>query len=200
VPAIGVTGGVGTGKSSFLRAFVKQMACDVFDADACVHELLAGDLAVLTDIRSTFGGRVFAPDGSFSRPAMRDLAFHDEEVRRKLEAILHPAVYARWKPMAVAARESSRVLLLDIPLLYETSAEVDCDRVLVVACAPGTQRERLLQKRGLAPELIERMIEAQLDLAAKVDRADHVVWNDGSPSALDEQARLFAAFLRETYG
>jgi dephospho-CoA kinase len=200
VPAIGITGGVGTGKSSFVRAFVNHMPCDGFDADACVHELLAGDADVLSQIRAVFGAGVFAADGSFDRAAMRELAFRDSTARRRLEGILHPAVHARWQPRAAAARASRAVLLLDIPLLYETGAESECDHVLVVACDPGTQRERLLQKRGLAPALIERMIEAQLDLAAKVDRADHVVWNDGSPLALDEQACLFAAFLREIYG
>ena len=199
MPAIGVTGGVGTGKSSFVRAFVGQMACTVFDADACVHELLEKDAAVLERIRSEFGDSVFAPGGSFSRTAMRELAFHDPEARKRLEGILHPAVRERWQPLASAARTSREIVLLDIPLLYETGAESECDRVLVIACSPTTQRDRLLQKRGLAPELIERMIGAQLDLAVKVNRADHVVWNDGSPTALDEQARLFAAFLRELY-
>jgi dephospho-CoA kinase len=195
VPVVGITGGVGTGKSSFVRAFVSHMSCDVFDADACVHETLAGDAGVLARIRAVFGDAVFAANGSFDRVAMRELAFRDSTARRRLEDILHPAVRARWQPRVAMARASGRVLLLDIPLLYETGAESECDRVLVVACHPGTQRERLLQNRGLAPALIERMIEAQLDLAAKVERADHVVWNDGSPLALDEQACLFAAFL-----
>jgi dephospho-CoA kinase len=176
------------------------MPCEHFDADACVHELLAGDGEVLERIRADFGDGVFACDGSFDREAMRKLAFRDLDARHRLEAILHPVVHARWQPRAAAARSSSTVLLLDIPLLYETSAESECDRVLAVACSPATQRERLLRNRGLALELIERMIEAQLDLAAKVDRADHVVWNDGSPLALNDQACLFAAFLRETYG
>lgn len=88
----------------------------------------------------------------------------------------------------------------DIPLLYETGIELEFDRVLVVTCSPAIQRERLRENRSLAPDLIESIISAQSDLLAKVARADHVVWNDGSPSALDAQARIFATYLRELYG
>ncbi len=200
MPAIGITGGVGTGKSSFLRALLEHWPAEAFDADRCVHELLAADAALLAKIRETFGGAVFAEDGTLHRPALREIVFADDTARRALEGLIHPAVRDAWMLRARAARGAGRRLCLDIPLLYETGGEVECDRVVVIACAPTTQRARLTANRGLAPALIERMIEAQLDLAVKVSRADHVVWNDGSATALDEQARLFAAYLRDLYG
>jgi dephospho-CoA kinase len=201
VPAIGITGGVGTGKSSFLHALLQQLPAESFDADRCVHELLAGDKSVGERVKQTFGAQVAAADGSLNRQALRDIVFADDAARHTLEEIIHPAVRQKWEPSAKAARDNPRTLLyLDIPLLYETGTEAFCDRVVVIACSGEVQRNRLRLNRGLAPELIERMIGAQLDLAAKVSRAEHVVWNDGSPSALDEQACLFAAHLRDLYG
>jgi dephospho-CoA kinase len=201
VPAIGITGGVGTGKSSFLHALLQQLPAESFDADRCVHELLAGDAAVRERIKQAFGEQVVASDGSLNRQALRDIVFVDDSARRTLEEIIHPEVRQRWQPLAKAARDTPRTFAyLDIPLLYETGSEAFCDRVVVIACSGEVQRNRLRLNRGLAPELIQRMIGAQLDLAAKVSRAEHVVWNDGSPSALDEQACLFAAHLRDLYG
>lgn len=139
-------------------------------------------------------------DGTLDRVALREIVFRDEDARRRLERLIHPRVRAIWQPQAAANRGPGPIHLFDIPLLYETHIESEFDRVLVVACSPEIQRRRLRENRGLALELIERMISAQSDLLAKAARADHVVWNDGSPTALDAQARLFAAYLRENYG
>jgi dephospho-CoA kinase len=200
VPAIGITGGVGTGKSSFLCALLEHWPAESFDADRCVHQLLAADVPLRGKIRATFGDEVFAADGTLDRAALRAIVFADDAARRTLEELVHPAVRDAWVPRARKARGSGPRLCLDIPLLYETGGQAECDRVVVIACAPAIQRARLAANRGLAPGLIERMISAQLDLAVKVTRADHVVWNDGSATALDEQARLFAAHLRDLYG
>jgi dephospho-CoA kinase len=200
VPAIGITGGVATGKSSFARAFLEHWTAEFFDADACVHELLAGDPELLQDIRMIFGDGVIASDGTFDRAAMREIAFNDASARGRLESLIHPRVRARWLPKAQAARGAGGRFVADIPLLFETGAEEECDLVVVVACSPGVQRSRMQLNRGLAPTLIDRIIESQLEQAAKISRADYVVWNDGSPAVLEEQARLLAATLRERYG
>jgi dephospho-CoA kinase len=191
---------VATGKSSFTRVLLQHWPAEFFDADACVHELLANDCELLEEIRVSFGESVIGADGAFDRAAMRGIAFNDPTARGRLEALIHPRVRARWQPKAEAARSSGGRFVADIPLLFETGSEVECDKVAVVACSPQVQRTRMQLNRGLAPELIERMIESQLDLAAKMSRADYVVWNDGSPAALEEQARLFAATLRDLYG
>lgn len=200
MPAIGITGGVATGKSSFTRVFLQYWPAEFFDADACVHELLAGDRELIEEIWKEFGDKVIAANGSFNRVAMREVAFADSTARGRLEALIHPRVRDRWLSKAQAARGSGSRFVADIPLLFETNAETECDRVLVVACSPQVQRSRMQLNRGLAPALIERMIGSQLDLVAKMSRADYVVWNDGSPAALEEQARLFAATLRDLYG
>lgn len=200
MPAIGITGGVATGKSSFTRVFLQHWPAEFVDADACVHELLAEDQRLLAEIREEFGTNIISPDGTFDRKAMREIAFNDPSARSRLEALIHPRVRERWLPEAQAARGGGPRFVADIPLLYETGAEVEFDRVIVVACSPAVQRSRMQLNRGLAPALIDRIIGSQLDLAAKMSRADYVVWNDGSPAALEEQARLFAATLRDLYG
>jgi dephospho-CoA kinase len=131
---------------------------------------------------------------------LRAVVFQDDDVRRQLEALIHPRVSATWKPEAARVKGTKEIRFFDIPLLYETKAEAHFDRVLVVACSPAVQRLRLQENRSLASDLIERIIRAQFDLLAKVVAADQVVWNDGSPAALDAQARLFAAYLHHYYG
>jgi len=200
VPAIGITGGVATGKSSFTRVFLEHWPAEFFDADACVHELLAQDRELLDEIRQEFGTGVISADGAFDRAAMREIAFADATARGRLEALIHPRVRSIWLPKAQAARAGKGRFVADIPLLFETGGEGECDQVVVVACSPSVQRSRMQLNRGLAPGLIERIIGSQLDLAAKMSRANYVVWNDGSPAALEEQARLCAATLRDLYG
>lgn len=200
MPVLGITGGIATGKSSFLRVLLGHRPADVFDADRCVHDLLASDPALQTQLRAAFGEAIFAADGSLSRAALREIVFHDENARHRLEGLLHPLVRDRWMAEAADARAVGSWLLVDIPLLYETGAGAQFDRVIVVACSPQTQRRRMRDERGLASALIERMLDAQLDLATKAAQADHVVWNDSTSAALDEQARLLAAWLRQRYG
>jgi dephospho-CoA kinase len=200
VPVLGITGGIATGKSSFTRALLEHCPADLFDADCCVHGLLAQDAALHLQLRAAFGDAIFTATGELSRPALRDIVFRDDQARRRLESLVHPLVRELWAARAVRARETGSWLLVDIPLLYETGAEGQFDRVIVVACAPQTQRRRLSDERGLASALIERMIATQLDLATKAARADHVIWNDSTSGALSEQARLLAAWLRQFYG
>ena len=200
MPVVGITGGIATGKSSFVRTLLSHQPAELFDADRCVQEMLASDARLHAQLRSTFGDTIFAPDGSLDRAALREIVFQDDPARRQLESLVHPAVRDRWTAQAAACRSAGSWLLVDIPLLYETGSEAQFDRVIVVACSPQIQRRRLREERGLASALIERMIAAQIDLAAKTARADPVVWNDSTLSTLDEQARLLAAWLRQCYG
>jgi dephospho-CoA kinase len=131
------------------------------------------------------------------RPTLRSIVFADPDKRKALEAILHPAIRRAWLDLAHTVRSEQRKpwLAVDIPLLFETSAESHFDEIIVVACSPQTQMSRLIDNRHFAPGLAESMIASQLPLAAKVERADFVVWNDGSREALDTQAGLIALHL-----
>lgn len=201
MPILGLTGGIATGKSTFARRFLHELPeVRYFDSDACVHDLLAGDDGVRESILSAFGPEAIGDDHRPSRNKLRTIVFLSDERRKILESILHPAVRAAWTERALHARATGEWLLIDIPLLYETGAQEEFDRIIVVACPPETQRKRLISERGLALELAERIMAAQLDVGVKTQRADHVIWNDSTVSNLDGQTRLLAAWLKQHFG
>jgi dephospho-CoA kinase len=199
LPVIGLTGGVASGKSSASQILIEELASQFFDADCCVHDLLASDDTVRDAIVAAFGPAVCDPSGRPDRAALRDQVFADSARRRVLEDILHPAVRARWMALAASARAAGAWLLVDIPLLYETGAETHFDRTIVVACHRRTQLLRLTENRGLAPAMAARIINSQFDLGEKTQKADHVIWNDSTVSNLDGQCRLLAAWLRRRF-
>ncbi|MCB1232011.1 MAG: dephospho-CoA kinase [Verrucomicrobiae bacterium] len=195
--SIALTGGVATGKSSATKR-LKTIWTDsaaFFSADEAVHELLT-TTQIKTKITAVFGERVIDDDGEVSRSQLRQIVFRDESLRRKLEGILHPEVQA----MASRAEESAlenhkQFLVYEIPLLYEVDSPVTRQKDVVVAASQQTQRQRLSEKRGLETEVIEMIIGAQLPIETKMARADHVIWNDGTESELEEQVILLAELL-----
>jgi len=167
----------------------------VFDADAVARELVAEDFQVQDAIVRQFGNAMLTAEGIIDRGLLRENVFGDNAQRKALEAILHPVIRARWTVEAQAARRTGAWLLLDIPLLYETGAESECDVVVVVACQEETQRARIVSRRGLTPEMAGKIIATQTSLASKAARADYMVWNDAPEARLEEQAELFAGYL-----
>ena len=200
MPAIGITGGIATGKSTLTRTLLRELPAEVFDADQCAHELLAGDPVVQAAVREKFGPSVFTTDGRPDRAALRERVFSDEAARVQLEEILHPMIREQWTKLAAIAKSGKKWLCFDIPLLYETGIEAYFDRVIVVACSSATQRQRLSAARGLSDDIADRIIAAQLDLREKVSRCHHLIWNDSTPASLDRQATLLANWLRQRYG
>lgn len=200
MPVLGVTGGIATGKSSSVEALLRHLPAEVFDADRFVHQLLAGDETIISAVRQAFGNEVFDAEGRVSRTRLGEMVFAKEGFRKSLEAILHPVVRTRWMALAKKYRESNAWALVDIPLLFETGAESHFDRTLVVACSPATQKARLRDRRGLSVAMIEKIIGAQLPLSAKVNKADHIIWNDHTVSCLDRQAGLLARWLISYHG
>jgi dephospho-CoA kinase len=200
VPVIGLTGGVATGKSTFAGLLRRELPMmELFDSDRCVHDLLAADDATRDAIAATFGPKALDAAGRPDRAALREIVFADESRRRALEAILHPVVRAKWQALARRSREAGGWLLVDIPLLYETGAQGEFDRVIVVASQPETQLRRMIHERGLAPGVASKIISAQLEIGAKTQLADHVIWNDSTVPNLDGQTRLLAAWLRRRF-
>jgi dephospho-CoA kinase len=119
--------------------------------------------------------------------------FADPEKKLALEQILHPRIRGQWALEAERRRNSTEIFLADIPLLYETGGETLCDRVAVVACSPRVQLERLMTRSTLERTGAEQMIAAQMPLAEKMRRADHVVWNNGPLASLTAQAEMLVA-------
>ena len=196
MPAIGVTGGISTGKSTFMNCLRHLFPEAIFfDADVMARELARQDKNVLAEIRKTFGGGVFTESGELNRGALRGIVFEAPEKRRQLEQILHPPIRRHWSREAEKHRQSNQYFFADIPLLYETGGERLCDRVVVVACSKKIQLRRLMQRTGLDRNPAEAIISAQMPLSEKVKLANHVIWNNGPESLLAEQA----AFLTDIW-
>ncbi len=189
MPAIGVTGGISTGKSTFMKCLRRLLPdATFFDADVMARELTHQDKNILAEIRKTFGDAVFTENGELNRGALRAIVFMASEKRRQLEQILHPPIRRRWSREAEKHRQSSQYFFADIPLLYETGGETLCDRVVVVACSEEIQMERLMQRTGLNRNAAGAIIAAQMPLSEKIKLGDHVVWNNGPEMLLTEQA------------
>lgn len=184
---LALTGGPASGKSTFARHLRRLHPFEFFDADACVHELLDTDVAIIAEIAGEFGTSVLADGNRVHRPALRRVVFADPAARRRLENLVHPAVRARWQELRSDCLRSGKNLLADIPLLFETSAEGHFEATVVVAASPQTQRERL-SGRGLDQATIEGLLASQLPMSEKVSRATAVIWNDGTEAALGRQA------------
>jgi dephospho-CoA kinase len=198
MPAIGITGGISTGKTSFVNCLRELLPeAHFFDADTAARELADKDAEVRGFIEKEFGPAVYSTSGDLNREAVRAIVFADAEKKRALEQILHPRIRRQWSLEAEGHRNSTELFFADIPLLYETGGETLCDRVVVVACSPGLQLERLVARTGLERAEAQQMIEAQMPLSEKISRADHVVWNNGGREVLKEEARLLVEFWQE---
>ena len=193
MPAIGITGGISTGKTTFVNCLRELLPeAKFFDADAMARELTHHDQAVLSKICEKFGNDVFDANGQLNRSALRTMVFQAPEKRRELEQILHPPIRQHWSREAEQHRQSNEYFFADIPLLYETGGEKLCDRVVVVACSEEVQMQRLMMRTGLDRNSATAIIAAQISLGAKMKRADHVVWNNGPRGLLTEQARFLS--------
>jgi dephospho-CoA kinase len=197
MPAIGITGGIATGKSTFVEYLRELLSgATFFDADEAAHELLNRP-EVQKQIRREFGGQVFSTAGDLNRTKLRAIVFADATKKRALERILHPRIRRQWRTEAKEHRNSPTFFFADIPLLYETGGEEWCERVVVVACSRKVQLDRLAKRISLKESEAEQMINSQMDLEEKIKRADHVVWNNGDRATLMKQAKSLVVFWQE---
>jgi dephospho-CoA kinase len=169
-----------------------QPVAAFFDADEAAHALL-NQPDVENQIRHDFGAEVFSRGGDLNRTKLRAIVFADATKKLALEQILHPRIRRQWRTKAKEHRNSPEFFFADIPLLYETSGETLCDRVVVVACSEKVQLARLRKRMSVRNAEAKQMINSQLPLDEKIRRADHVVWNNGDRTSLVEQARLLIA-------
>jgi len=197
MPAIGITGGIATGKTAFCDC-LREILPDAgfFNADEAARTLV--DVPeVRKEIRRAFGPGVFSVAGDLNRDRLRTIVFADATKRRLLERILHPRIRRQWRGEARRHRNSPDFFIADIPLLYEAGGEVLCDRVVVVACSYKVQLTRLAQRMSLKEAEAEQMIRSQMPLEEKTRRADHVVWNNSHRAVLAEQAQFLAALWQQ---
>ena len=176
---IGLTGGIGSGKSTVAAMLVDCGACLV-DTDAIAHALTAPGGAALDALAREFGPQIIAADGSMDRARMRALAFGDASARRRLEAILHPMI--GHEALRQAGQAGPRPVVFDVPLLSAASPwRQRVDRLLVVDCREGTQVRRVVQRSGWTEEQVRRVIAQQVPRAARRAIADSVIFNDELP-------------------
>jgi dephospho-CoA kinase len=195
MPAIGITGGISTGKTSFCKCLREIVpAATFFDADQAARELAGHDPQVRDLIGREFGAAIFSASGDLNRAQMRSIVFADADKKRALEQILHPRIRRQWSLEAERRRNSADLFFADIPLLYETGGETLCDSVVVVACSPSVQLERLVARTHLDRSAAEQMIRSQMPLAEKIRRADHIAWNNGARAVLAAQAGLLVQY------
>ncbi len=185
VTSIGLTGGIGSGKSTVATLLVAQGATLV-DTDAIAHGLTAAFGPAMPALRQRFGNAVAGPDGALDRAQMRNLVFADPQAKRALEAILHPMIGAEAMRQAGAATAGGRdgVVVFDVPLLTESSPwRARCQRILVVDCRAETQVARVMARSGWSALQVERVIALQASREARRAIADAVIFNDGLTTA-----------------
>jgi dephospho-CoA kinase len=187
---IGLTGGIGSGKST-VSALLAARGAVIVDADRIAREVVEPGTPGLARVVETFGEGVLAADGSLDRAALAALVFADPEARRQLDAIVHPLVRARATELAVAAPPDA-VVVHDVPLLVETDQASSYDLVLVVEADPTTRVSRLVQ-RGLTAEDARARIAVQASDEQRRAVADVVLDNSGGPEQLAEQVDRFWA-------
>ena len=183
---IGLTGGIGMGKST-AAALLADKGIPVVDTDVLARQVVEPGQPALLEIAQAFGGELIAADGTLRRDALATIVFTDEAKRRQLEEILHPKIRERWLECLAqwqAAGKPAGVVV--IPLLFETGAEKEFDRILCTACTATTQMQRLTA-RGWSEEQSRQRIASQWPTQRKIDLSQSVVWTEVSREIHSEQ-------------
>jgi dephospho-CoA kinase len=192
---VGLTGGIGSGKTAAADAFA-ALGTEVVDTDLLAHRLSAAGQPGFAAIRRAFGGRVVGPTGELDRSALRKLVFANAASRAELEGILHPLIRAE------AAREVRRWRgaygIVVVPLLLEREGiRSIVERILVVDCPEEEQVRRVIARSALAPEEVRAIMATQLDRAQRLAAADDVIDNSGPAAAIAPQVRALDRRYRE---
>lgn len=187
---IGLTGSVASGKST-VAGWIAERGIAVHDADSAVHSLLAADGAAVSDIIARFGTSVLADDGGIDRKKLGNHVFEHPQDRKILESILHPMVRQnRNQFLADHRRFGSKIVVLDVPLLFETGGDALCDYVVVVHAGEDTIRRRALARPGMTENKLAGILKTQMPASEKCQRADFVLDTDLSPEVT--QQHLFS--------
>ena len=174
---VGLTGGVGMGKSTAAQ-LLRSRGAAVVDTDDLARQVVEPGQPALAEVREAFGAEIVGPDGRLRRDELARRVFADPAARQRLEALLHPPIRALWRAQVETWRAEGRPLaVIVIPLLFETKAEAELDATICVACSAATQHQRLLA-RGWSPEHIEQRLQAQWLVETKMACADYVVWTE----------------------
>jgi dephospho-CoA kinase len=193
---IGLTGGIGMGKSTS-ASLLKLRGIPNVDTDVLARQVVERRQPALEEIRRVFGENVIAADGELRRGELARLVFGDDAKRRQLEAILHPRIRELWLAQVASWRNQQKPMsVVVIPLLFETDAASQFDNVICVACSIASQRKRL-QARGWNDEQIDQRLAAQWPVQKKMDLSDFVVWTEPDPGTHAAQLERILGHLRK---
>lgn len=192
---IGLTGGIASGKSTVSKYF-KELGLEIVDADLVAKEI-SNRKETIDKMVEVFGEDILDENGNLIREKIRELVFNNKEFLEKLNSIIHPKVMEYFK-MKREENRGKKILIFDIPLLYETKMEKFCDKVIVVGLSKDKQIERVMERDKNSRELAEKIIKTQMSLEEKLKRADIVILNDGSLDDLKKRVEdVYKNFFSE---
>lgn len=195
---VGLTGSIGMGKST-TSAMFKDAGAAVFDADACVHDLYSKGGAAVPILRAVFPDTIV--DGAVNRARLSKHLQADPLEIKVLESFIHPLVgEARAKAMKLAAGENKKVMVFDVPLLFETGGDKAVDKIVVVSAAPDIQKRRVLARPGMTVEKFDMILSRQTPDSEKRARADYVIETDKGLDFAREQVQTIMNKLVKTAG
>ncbi len=187
--SVALTGNIAAGKTTVARLF-HEWGATVIDADRLAQDAQAPGGPVLARIVERFGRGTLRPDASLDRAALRRAVLADPEALRALNAIVHPEVHRRRRAALAEARaRGDRIVVTDIPLLFEADDPTAYDAIVLVDAPAAVRRDRIVRERGLGPDEADRMLAAQAPAEGKRSRSDFVIENAGSQAELERVAR-----------
>lgn len=193
--SVGLTGGVGSGKST-IAAMLAACGAGIVDADAISHELTQAGGAAVSAMRETFGERAITADGSLDRAHMRTRAFSEPAVRLKLESLLHPLIRTEMDKRAVEMMTAgSPYIVFVIPLLVESGSKISTRRVLLIDCSEATQLARVRARPGISDNIARNIVGAQATRQQRLALADDVLMNEAPLAEIQPRVEL----LHRTY-
>ena len=196
---IGVTGGVGCGKTTVARRLSELLTARFINSDELCRELMSKGHEGYRQFVGRFGDRFLDEDSNIDRPMLRRHVFSDQNGRRQLEAILHPLVRDRIRSISRMSSKGT-VVIAEVPLLFESGWESDFDRIVCVVAPPETAISRIVQRDLVSREEAERIVAAQMDIAEKARRSDWTIDNDGDSAQFERQLADVAHMINELTG
>lgn len=195
---VAITGGIGCGKST-ASAYISSRGIPCIDADAICHQLYAEkDPVLMKRLRENWGDRIFSADGSPDHKAMAEIVFRNDEELKKLAEIVQPLAFAETEKRLTAYRNAGeKIVLLDVPLLYECGWDKKADCVIAVWAPPEERLKRVQKYRGWSAEGLARREAKQMSAEEKLERADYGIINTGSRAQLEEECAKILDAVRE---
>ena len=189
---VGLTGGIGSGKSAATCEF-ERLGIDIVDADVVARDIVDVGTQGLSEIEMYFGEGILLDDGTLNRAALRDRVFSNSDAKEWLNNLLHPLIRARMQHLIELS--TSQYCILSVPLLVENKLTTLCDKVIVVDCPTSTQLERAMLRDGSSEKTIKSIMASQASRETRLNAADYVLYNNTTLSALADQVNTLHATL-----